>query len=271
MRRHRHPRCLLAVGLAILVACSHHRPAMSGDPDNMQRDLARQLAQRGAWEEALSVLNEIRLRHPDDAEMTLLRGVAFREQGMLDEARTELLEAADQAPMWGAVHAALAIALDMAGQGAEAIVHHQRAVALEPKNAGWLNNLGYSLATSGRVRESVEIYQRALRIDPLDRRTRNNLGFAYARLGDFRQAALQFDRGGAVSESRVNLGYAYELAGRLPQALDAYEEGSRLEGASGPAHVHWQRLSAKLGRPASASANQSATPPAMAGEGGGAQ
>lgn len=265
----RQRRIVFVLGLALLSACAHHKPAMSGDPDGMQRDLARQLMQRGAWEEALTVLNEVRLRHPDDPEMTLLRGLAFREQGMLDEAKTELLEAADQAPMSGAVHAALGITLDMAGQGAEALVHHQRAVALEPKNSAWLNNLAYSLATGGRVRESVEIYQRALRIDPLDRRTRNNLGFAYARLADFRQASAQFERGGSPAESRLNLGYAYELAGRPPQALEAYEEAARLEGSSGPAHVHRQRLSAKLGRPLSE--DRTSTPPAMAGEGGGTQ
>jgi Flp pilus assembly protein TadD len=118
-------------------------------------------------------------------------------------------------------------------------------VQLEPKNAKYLNNLGYALLLRGDSRGAVGVLTDAVRAAPAGARARNNLGLAYARLGDFPRAARQFGLGGTPAEATNNLGFGYEVQGNRAQALEHYREAVRLDPSFQRARENLDRLEQK--------------------------
>jgi Flp pilus assembly protein TadD len=143
---------------------------------------------------------------------------------------------------------ALAIAYDLGRQFEQSEPEHRRAVELAPRNARYLNNLGFSLFLRGKLSDAITFLGRAARLDPTNRRVRSNLGFAYAGTGDLRHAAHDFEMGGTAAQARNNLGFAYERRGDLPRADDLYREAARLDPASTRARANLAHTSVALGR-----------------------
>jgi tetratricopeptide (TPR) repeat protein len=60
----------------------------------------------------------------------------------------------------------------------EAIAASQRAVELEPDNAKFVNDLGWTLLEAGRLSEAKKMLSRAVGMDPNDELARGTCGFA---------------------------------------------------------------------------------------------
>jgi len=239
---------LAALLLSPLAGCaSVQRP--SGEHRVLRLGMARQLVAKGEWRGAFELLNALHREDPEDAEVLTLRGVVYRETGLLTEAREELEQALLLSPDSARTHSALGILLDLAGDSERAVGHHRRAVELDGASAPYLNNLAFSDFARGRVAEAIAGFERALRLDPTNARIHNNLGFALARAGDFGRAAGQFARAEAPAQARLNLGLAHELRGNLALALEQYESAARL-GAPG-ARAAIERVAALGARPPS--------------------
>ncbi|MGC4122020.1 MAG: tetratricopeptide repeat protein [Myxococcales bacterium] len=241
------PAVLAFVALLLAQGCAHTRPP-ADETSALRKAMARHAVRQGQWAAAMDLLSELYRASPRDAEVLALRGVALREQGLLHEAETELLEAVRLAPDYAWGQAQLAVLLDLLEKPDQALVHHRRAVALEPENPGWLNNLAFSQFARGQTAEAIEGYRHAVRLAPNDARIRNNLGFALARSGDFRAAAEQFRHAGGAADARINLGLAYEIAGNLAQAFDLYLEAARLDPGSTKARSNLEHVAQRLGR-----------------------
>jgi Flp pilus assembly protein TadD len=122
-------------------------------------------------------------------------------------------------------------------------------VKIEPKNAVYLNNLGFSLFLHGNVKEAISNYEQAARLGPTVHRTRTNLGFAYAARGDLHRAAREFEMGGTPVEAKINLGFAYERRGDLSNAYALYSEAAHLDPKSQRARLNLVHAAEILGRP----------------------
>jgi Flp pilus assembly protein TadD len=105
-----------------------------------------------------------------------------------------------------------------------AAVFYETALLLEPENALYYNNLGYSLLLAGEVDQAIPHLEKAVQLDPRFRKARNNLGYAYGLKGEFSRALLQFrlatDEAGAYN----NVGYLYLLKGNREQALAYFQK-----------------------------------------------
>jgi Flp pilus assembly protein TadD len=246
----------LAIACAGL-ACASAKPNVAG----AQRDLAREFMRQRQWDRAFEAANAACRARPDDAESLTIRGTIYREQGLVAEAKADLERAVELDSKSAPAHSALAVLLDTVGDGAKALEHHQRAAAIEPRNPGYLNNLGFSLFARGKPREAIPVLHEALRSAPADARIRNNLGFAYAAAGDFAQAAAQFERGGTQAEARNNLGFAYERRGNAGQAYELYAEAVRLDPALVAARQNLARVAQQMKRPVPGSSATSQTHP----------
>ena len=77
---------------------------------------------------------------------------------------------------------------------------------LEPRNAAYLNNLGFSLFLHGKVKDAIPYYEQAARLSP-PRADAHQSGFAYAARGDLQRAAHEFAMGGTPAEAKTNLGF----------------------------------------------------------------
>ncbi|MGI5862207.1 MAG: tetratricopeptide repeat protein [Myxococcales bacterium] len=240
--------CALAWGLlaAAALGCAHTPPRV--DPTSLRLSMARQLIEREDWRGAFEVLERLYRDRPDDAEVLTLRGIVYRETGLLAEARVELEAATQKDPQSAAAVSALAILLDQIGEHEQAGQLHRRAVELEPRNAAYLNNLAFSSFVRGRLEEAIAGFEEALRIEPMHPRIRNNLGFACARAGQLEKAAEHFSRAGTPAQTRHNLAYAHELAGDLARAYELYAQAVRLAPECELSRRGLEQVASRLGR-----------------------
>jgi Flp pilus assembly protein TadD len=246
------PRFRPAVLCACLLACACAASTASQKPDTYQarKQLARELIARQAWREAFFYADQLHRERPKDAEALVLRGTVYREQGMVQDAETDLREATKRQPELAEAHAALAVLLDGMGRGTDAAEHHALANKLSPDNPAYLNNQGFSLFLRGKHSDAIAAYQKAARLDPTNRRIHTNLGFAFAATGDWRRAAQEFDKGGpAPAQAKNNLGFAYERKGDLSNAYALYLEALRLDPHCAQARANLATVAEKLGRP----------------------
>ena len=224
--------------------------------------LAHELVSRGDWARAFAMLEELHRDRPDDAEVLTLRGIVYRERGLFADAEGDLKAALKITPDSADAHAAIGILYDVQMRS-EAEAEHRKAVKLAPKNAAYLNNLGFSLYLRQHFKEAITVYESAARLAPLSRRVRTNLGFACAAVGDLRRAAREFQMGGTEAEAKNNLGFAYERRGDMANAYDLYVEALRLDPKGERARSNLVHAAVVLGRPVPPEA---ATQPAEATE-----
>jgi Flp pilus assembly protein TadD len=224
-----------------------------------RKKLARELAARGDFDNAFAYADQLHRQRPHDPEVLVVRGTIYREKGLPTEAEADLREAIEIDGRFAEAHAALGILYDVMRRPALAEPEHRRAVQLVPANAGYLNNLGFSLFLRGKTAEAIGYFQKAARLDPTSRRVRTNLGFAYAATGDLPRAAHEFDMGGTPAEARNNLGFAYERRGDIAHAYDLYMEAARLDPASTRARANLVHAAETLGRPVPATTSSTIT------------
>jgi Flp pilus assembly protein TadD len=236
--------------LAIASGCAATSSSAKPDTFQARKQLTRELIARQDWREAFFYADQLHRERPKDAEVLVLRGTVYREQGLVAEAEADLRQALARDSKLAEAHAALGLLLDANGRGAEGEEQHRKANALAPENPAYLNNLGFSLFLRGKHAEAIKAYRQAARLDPTNRRIRTNLGFAYAASGDWPRAAQEFDRGGATpAQAKNNLGFAYERKGDLGTAYGLYVEAVRLDPEFEKARANLLAVATKLGRP----------------------
>jgi Flp pilus assembly protein TadD len=231
-------------------ACASASHTQRPDTFEARKRLTRELVARRDLPEAFVYATRLHSEKPHDAEVLVMRGTVYREQGLFTEAEADFREALGLHEEDPDGHAALALLLDETERGAEAEKHHERAIALAPTNPALHNNAGFSLFLRRKFEGAVAHYQAALRLDPVNRRIRTNLGYAYAGLNDWPRAAREFDKG-ALSPGRAknNLGFAYERHGNLATAFALYEQAVRLDPACTEARQNLLAVALKLNRP----------------------
>jgi Flp pilus assembly protein TadD len=136
-----------------------------------------------------------------------------------------------------------------------AIVHYQKAVAIEPNNALFHRNLGRVLIQRGRAQEAVEHYQAALAIQPADVATLNNLAWVLAtwpeasvrngpKAVELAQRACRLS-GGDNSSILATLAAAYAEAGQFAEAVATATKALALASAqtnTAPANLFRARI-----------------------------
>jgi Flp pilus assembly protein TadD len=245
---------LASAGAFSACATTSGRPTRAETPTDLARmKMAEQLVSRGAWPEAFALLSELHQQRPEDPEVLTLRGVVYRERGLLPDAEVDLRAALKLAPASPETHAALGILFDMQMRpGAEA--EHREAVRLAPNNPVYLNNLGFSLFLREHFKEAIREYEKAARIAPLSHRVRTNMGYAYAALGDLPSAAREFRMGGSEVDATNNLGFAYERRGDMANAYDLYLQAVRIDPTAVRPRSNLVHAALVLGRPIPAEA-----------------
>jgi len=116
------------------------------------------------------------------------------QAGRLDEAIVHFQKAlAVQSDIMEA-HYNLGNALFRKGRMDEAVVQFQMALALQPDNAQANNNLALALLQKGDIDGAIKYLQKTLALEPSYAEACNNLGFALARKGRLDEAIIQFQK-----------------------------------------------------------------------------
>jgi len=166
-------------------------------------------------------------------------GLAFADQGRLEEAILQYREAVQVDDRSAEARNNLGLALAAQGKLDEAITHYREAIRLRNNYVKAHYNLGIALAAQGRLDEAIAHYREAIRLLPDYREAHNNLGVAFAAQGKSDEAIAHYREAIRLlpdySEAHYNLGNVLAAQGRLDEAIAHYREAIRLKEGFGAA------------------------------------
>ena len=160
-------------------------------------------------------------------------GIAFLEQGRMNDARAQFLEAEKFRPRDPEVHNNLANILVFDGKLEEAAIHYSAAIQYKPDNSVAHYNLGLLLAGLGRAAEAIPHYRAALESTPDFSVVHRDLGLALAETGEFQEALEDLNqflkKTPADPDGHASLGKVLAEAGDSERAREQLAIALRLQ------------------------------------------
>jgi arylsulfatase A-like enzyme/Flp pilus assembly protein TadD len=220
--------------IALLRELVKERP----DFDNPYLFLVTVYEKQGRLAEAETLLEAGAAANPRNYKLAIEHGIVLAEIGRNDEAVAVLAKAARMIDWDPELWNYMGVAYWNKGDLANAVTAYERALALDPKYAAVLSNLG-TVQTAQAMRDkdpallgkAMESFKRALEADPRDASALNGLGAAYRLLGDVDAAISCFEKALAIQPGHkfalYNLGTACLDKGekaRAAAALTQYKE-----------------------------------------------
>ncbi|MBI2340744.1 MAG: tetratricopeptide repeat protein [Deltaproteobacteria bacterium] len=170
----------------------------------------------GVWRDPVTLWEDVVQKAPRKARGRQNLGIAYRDQGRVDEAIAEYQTALRLHPEYPAmIYDNLGVAYKMKGAVSEAMRAYQTALRLNPNDAGVHSNLGVAYQDEGRMEEAIAEYRTALRLKPDFVEVHYNLGSAYFNRGMFQEARAEF-------EEALKIRPDFEKA---REALDSLDKG----------------------------------------------
>jgi tetratricopeptide (TPR) repeat protein len=161
------------------------------------------------------------------------RGASGDPKGDLDRADALESKAIAVDPDWTWPHAVKGIILAWEARYQEAVVEHERSLALDPSNVVAASYLGWDYARSGRFDKGIEYFDKAILLSPYDPGLAHFYGGkAWANFGlkrydqaieAARQAIAVNPNGGGVQYIHATLVAALALAGHDAEAREALQ------------------------------------------------
>lgn len=122
----------------------------------------------------------------------------------------------------------------------QAEAEFRKALAIDPKNAGVLNYLGYMLADEGqKLPEALKMIHQAVELDPQNYAYLDSLGWAYYKSGQYDLAEENIRKANERNSSdptiHDHLGEVYQKTGNLKMAVEQWERSMSDYASSLPA------------------------------------
>ncbi len=253
---------LILSGCAHVTTVSHQpTPAAARTPRPVLTAMDRQVRNAVDAGEGDAVVVELRRRlaaNPDDIKSRLALAARYQEQGYPDLAVEHLRFGVARAPHLSLLSIRLAkaleasgetgqavdvlkafygrdplapaelvsllgIYLDRMGESAQAETNHRAALALEPANDIFHNNLGYNLLLQEKNDDAVREFRAAVALNSRSEVARNNLGTALAKSGSLQEAVLQWQSVSGPAAAHSNLASVLLEQKRYPEAKKELE------------------------------------------------
>jgi predicted O-linked N-acetylglucosamine transferase (SPINDLY family) len=126
----------------------------------------------------------------------------------------------------------LAVVQSNMGRKDDALANFDRALAVQPKNAGLLYNRGITLQELKLYEEALASYERALRLQPNHAEALNNRGVILKELKRFEEALVSYNQALVARPGHVeainNRGNVLKDLMRFEEALESYEQALRV-------------------------------------------
>ena len=166
-------------------------------------------------------------RFPTSYSLWQLLGNALLKLRELEQARLAFEQAASQNPMASAPVVGLGDVCRADGQAEAALACCTKALHLNPRDLGALNNCGNLLDALRRPEEAAQCLDRARQLAPDNAVVWFNLGNIQHKLGRLEAAQDAFKSAVALQpelvQARYNLGLVQRLRGDLPAAVQSFE------------------------------------------------
>ena len=201
-------------------------------------------------EEALKVLNQ----QPDNLDALMTISNAYQHVGRNDDAARYLELAKESHPRDAETFSRLAnLAIASGSKDPKGIVDlMNQAVKLEPRNAGYLYNLGWLYDQIGEKSKAVDLYKRAIEASPLSFEAMNNLALTYGEAGE-PEKALPLLESAIKSDPENEVAYfnlaSYHVRRRdWSSALENYNRVLEINPMNAGASTEKGRIYLELGR-----------------------
>ena len=114
----------------------------------------------------------------------------------------------------------------------KAIEAYQKAIELNPEDAGVYYNMGISYDNIEAYEKAIEAYQKAIELNPEDARAYNNMGVSYENLERYVEAIEAYQKAIELNPEDAsaynNMGVSYENLERYVEAIEAYQKAIEL-------------------------------------------
>jgi tetratricopeptide (TPR) repeat protein len=183
--------------------------------------------------EAVKVLEKARVSEPNNANVLMFLGMDYLDLDKPEKAREALIKGVALYPKDAQMRFQLAMTEDRLGHFDDAVREFQDLLAVDPKNAGAMNYLGYSWADKGvRLEESEKLVRQAVEIEPTNGAYLDSLGWVRYKRGDFKEARSALEKAVYYSPDPLifeHLGDACLADQNLPEALQAYSKSISMD------------------------------------------
>jgi tetratricopeptide (TPR) repeat protein len=216
--------CAVAIGIVGPIGCKSIGTQSSDNPGDIKPALL-------VGPEAIgSAPPPVELPNKDAARLCIRTAQEYEKNGQTEEA-IRLFEKARTADPTVAKVASrrLAVLYDSTGDFGKAATEYEVLLKANPKDAGLLNDLGYSYYCRGDWANAESTLLKAVQIDPAQKRAWINLGLSQAQLGKWDESLASFAKVVRPAEAHSNIAFVLAAQGKLDDAKAQYREALTLD------------------------------------------
>jgi tetratricopeptide (TPR) repeat protein len=155
-------------------------------------------------------------------------GIAFSQEGKLNEALSHYKKALKIKPDYADAHSNLGLALSEKGKIDAAVLEYKEALKIKPDNIAALFNLGNALGDLGKFDEAVFYYKEALKLKPDFVEAHYNLANTQVHLGNDNEADIHYAEALRIyprnEKAHYNYGNLLLRQGKPKQAIFHFAE-----------------------------------------------
>ena len=208
----------------------------------------------GRMYEGLRQLKQLLRHNPNYPHTYFYLARIYGQMGQKETALRYLGKAIELEPQQGAYYNLVGAFLLQQEKFQGALEQFQKALARTPekeKDKAW-RNIGLAHQELSQWEEAIRAFEKAVQLQPQEAGSRVSLGTLYLKRNRLEEAArelataVQLDA--ELAEAKAWLGRAYSRAGRPQQALEAFRQAIALDPQHQMAHYNLAQTLAKLGR-----------------------
>ncbi|WP_075995404.1 tetratricopeptide repeat protein [Salaquimonas pukyongi] len=165
----------------------------------------------GRTDQALAVMQQMVIHHPDDNDVLAAYGKALASNGELKKALEVIGRAQhDDRPDWRLLSAQGAV-LDQLDRPQEARVYYQKALQIVPDEPSVLSNLGMSYLLTNELPKAEQYLKMAVGTRKADSRVRQNLALVVGLQGRFEEAERIAAAEMSPTDAKANVDYLRQM------------------------------------------------------------
>jgi tetratricopeptide (TPR) repeat protein len=191
-------------------------------------------------------------RNPNCAVAETSLGIVLGKQGRTDDAIVHYQKALALQPNDELTHYNFGYALLEKGQLDEAVVHFQQTLALQPDSAPAHFHLGNALFRRGQADEAVAHFRTSLELAPNVAETRSRFGDVLIQLGQGDEAIVQLQKALQIQPGYVNalsnLGIALFQKGERAKAVEYFQKTLEIQPDFEEAHINLGHAFVQMGQ-----------------------